>query len=623
VPSGFHLRFGAGILIAALLVAASAVITYRSTARFLDSARWVEAARDIDLRLEEVVSQLKDIETGSRGYVLTGDEAFLDPYKTGVAIIDDGLNVLRGLLAVSPEQLHRLDQLDGLITRRLAWAHEVIQAGGHGGFDTAVRKIKQGTGNVLTEQIRSLVREMRAAQSDSLRQRQAVTELEAHRTMQTFALLMAMVVALLTAVAYLVWRNLAAQERARADLQAAYDELDRRVEQRTLELAESNRRLREEIAERENTRRALKDTEALTETIVNTAVDGLVMIDEGGCIESFNPAAERMFGYAAHEVLGQSISLLMPEPFRSEHDRYIERYLVTGEESIIGAGREVTGRRKDGVTFAMDLAVGKAQLGARRLFTGIMRDITERKRAEAQLQELQRAAHQRERLVDVGAITAQIVHDLGNPLAAVSMQAQLILKRAGRDGGQPITSAVPSVERILTEIRRLDSLVKEFMEFTREQRLDLRKLDVDAFLTQITDLWQPVAAAHDILLTVTVPPDLPQLTVDEEKLRRVFDNLIKNAIEAIDHGPGRVEVEVTLPAPAQMRFTVADTGPGISDAVQAFRLFETTKRNGSGLGLPVTREIILAHRGTIDYAGRELRGTVFRVELPVGGPRSG
>jgi two-component system sensor kinase FixL len=441
--------------------------------------------------------------------------------------------------------------------------------------------------------------------------------------MQTFALLMAMVVALLTAVAYLVWRNLAAQERARADLQAAYDELDRRVEQRTLELAESNRRLREEIAERENTRRALKDTEALTETIVNTAVDGLVMIDEGGCIESFNPAAERMFGYAAHEVLGQSISLLMPEPFRSEHDRYIERYLVTGEESIIGAGREVTGRRKDGVTFAMDLAVGKAQLGARRLFTGIMRDITERKRAEAQLQELQRAAHQRERLVDVGAITAQIVHDLGNPLAAVSMQAQLILKRAGRDGGQPITSAVPSVERILTEIRRLDSLVKEFMEFTREQRLDLRKLDVDAFLTQITDLWQPVAAAHDILLTVTVPPDLPQLTVDEEKLRRVFDNLIKNAIEAIDHGPGRVEVEVTLPAPAQMRFTVADTGPGISDAVQAFRLFETTKRNGSGLGLPVTREIILAHRGTIDYAGRELRGTVFRVELPVGGPRSG
>jgi PAS domain S-box-containing protein len=130
---------------------------------------------------------------------------------------------------------------------------------------------------------------------------------------------------------------------------------------------------------------ALREREARLRAILDTTVDGIITIDAQGIIESFNLVAERIFGYAAAEVLGQEVSLLMPSPYREEHDGYLARYLRTGEKRIIGIGREVVGRRKDGATFPMDLAVSEVRLGNRRLFTGIVRDITERKRLAATL----------------------------------------------------------------------------------------------------------------------------------------------------------------------------------------------------------------------------------------------
>ena len=486
---------------------------------------------------------------------------------------------------------------------------------------------------------------------------------------------------------------------------------------------------------------ALYESEAITRAIMNAAVDGIITISEQGLIQSLNPAAERLFGYAAAEVVGQNVSILMPPPEGEQHDDYLARYLRSGVRHIIGIGREVVGQRKDGTTFPMDLAVSEVVLGDRRLFTGIVRDITERhrmetslresehrfaqfmyhlpgvafmkdvegryvyvndafealfhrklseyvgktddevwpaataaqlrrndrqvietrtvlqtteiiphddglhywlvtkfpilkadgvptmiggvaidvterRRAEAELRELQKTTQQRERLADIGAITAQIVHDLGNPLAGVSMQAQLILRRASRDPSQPITTVVKGVESILTEVRRLDSLTKEFTEFSREQRLNLKALDLRGFLQRVVDLWQPVAAARAIAVSFDSPPQVPPLAADEEKLHRVFDNLVKNAIEAIDRGPGRVGIQVTRPRPGTVRIAVTDTGPGIPQTVQVFRLFETTKPEGSGIGLAVARQIVLAHRGSIECARLNPRGTVFNVELP-------
>lgn len=670
-----------------------------------------------------------------------------------------------------------------------------------------------------------------------------------------------------------------------------------------------------DVSELKHAEAALQESDARTRAIVETAVDGIVTIDDQGIIRSFNPAAEHLFGYTAAEAIGQPVTLLMPESYRREHAGYIGNYLRTGAKKIIGVGREVHARRKDGSTFPVSLAVSEAFPGGRLMFTGIIHDITERRRteealrrerdfaerlvetaqvivlvldpegrivrfnpymeeisgyrlrevqgrdwfatflpprdhsrireifqgavsdmevrgnvnpiitkdgrereiewqgrtlkdrsgtvigllsigqditerlgaehrlatqhavtrvlatsasvteatplllqaiceglgwdlgelwhahpgsqrlqcdgmwhtrqldgsilqplgeqptfgrtdglrgrvwgsgeavciadvtddvdfhrqtiaqqlglrgacafpiiggddvigvmdffsrrtrnldedtlrvlqslgrqigdfivrkqAELELRELQRSTQQRERLADIGAITAQIVHELGNPLAGVSMQAQLLLHRAHRDPGQPLSGVLKPIERIFTEVSRLDGLIKEFMEFSREQRLDLKGVHLPRFLRGVVDLWRPVAAARAIVLKVQTPQKVPLLTADEDKLRRVLDNLVKNAIEAIESGPGEVLIHVSLPSADGVRISVIDTGPGIPETVRGFRLFETTKAYGSGIGLAVAKQIVLAHRGTIEFARRDPHGTVFHIELPRRGP---
>ena len=183
------------------------------------------------------------------------------------------------------------------------------------------------------------------------------------------------------------------------------------------------------------------------------------------------------------------------------------------------------------------------------IYSAFIRDVSERRAMEGALSVARRLAEQRERLADIGAITARIVHDLGNPLAGLSMQAQLIQRRVTRNPDRPSQDLAAPAERIVTEVRRLDALVKDFLDFARQQRLDVRTIALPPFLQRVIDLWQPVAAARDIALTLELAPELTELNGDEEKLRRVLDNLVKNAVEAIDHGPGRVGVQ----APARRR----------------------------------------------------------------------
>jgi PAS domain S-box-containing protein len=256
------------------------------------------------------------------------------------------------------------------------------------------------------------------------------------------------------------------------------------------------------------------------------------------------------------------------------------------------------------------------------MVAGVAIDITGRRRAEAQVRELEKVAQQRERLADIGAITSQIVHDLGNPLAAISMQAQLIARRARRDQTQPVSTVLRPAEHIVNRVRDLDTLIREFLDFAREQRLQVTGVDLPVFLKQIAELWQPVAADRGIVLNLNLADSLPGLTGDEEKLRRVFDNLVKNAVEAIDQGPGSITISAEHVEPDKIRISVADTGPGISQGLEVFRLFGTTKPQGSGLGLAIVRQIVLAHGGGIDFASLQPHGTVFRVEFPCNGSSS-
>jgi two-component system sensor kinase FixL len=361
--------------------------------------------------------------------------------------------------------------------------------------------------------------------------------------------------------------------------------------------------------------------EARWEAVLDTARDGIISIDAEGRIRLFNRSAEQIFGYRADEVLGQPVNILMPSPYREEHDGYLQHYRETGERRAIGKIRSVAGQRKDGSTFPLELAVSEASADGEVIYTAIIRDVSERQRAEAELRELQRLSQQRERLADVGAITAKIIHDVGNPLASLSLQVQLVRRRMQRDAEAPLGSIASTLEQIHYEAKRLEALVREFMSFPGEQRLMVRAIPVRRFLNGIIEAWRPLAAVRGIDLGLEVAHDVERVAGDEEKLARVFDNLIKNAIEAIESGPGEVVVRARLRSAGKLTVSVEDTGPGISEEIEVFRLFETTKANGTGLGLAVAREIVLAHGGEISFAKRQPHGTVFEVELPYEGKK--
>jgi PAS domain S-box-containing protein len=348
--------------------------------------------------------------------------------------------------------------------------------------------------------------------------------------------------------------------------------------------------------------------------IVESSDDAIVGTTLDGVITTWNAAAERIYGYTAAEVIGERISILLPPDQAGEMQELLER---------IKAGRsdhyQTVRLRKDGTRIHISLSVSPIKDASGRIVgvSKIARDVTERIRAEAELHEFQKYAQQRERLADIGVITAKILHDLANPLAGLSMQAQLILRRARRAPTQPVSAALEPAERIITEVQHLDSLIRDFMDFAREQRLDPRPIDASRFLRECLNVWEPVATAREILLVLDVPDDVPVvLQADSEKLRRVFDNLLKNAIEAIDRGPGHITMRLSVAAPEKIHVSLEDTGPGIPETLQVFRLFETTKPHGTGLGLTIARQIVQAHGGSIEFASLKPHGTVFHIELP-------
>jgi two-component system sensor kinase FixL len=367
--------------------------------------------------------------------------------------------------------------------------------------------------------------------------------------------------------------------------------------------------------------RTLQLSEARWQAILDTARDAIICIDPAGNITLFNRAAEAIFGYEASELLGQNVRKLMPAPYTDEHDEYIRRYRATGAAKAIGQIRQVEARRKDGEVFPIELSVSEAKVGAEVIYSAIIRDMSERRAIESELDTARRKAEQHERLADIGAITARIVHDLGNPLAGLSMQSQLILRRAKRSETVPAASLLDPAERIVAEVRRLDHLVKDFLDFARQQRLELKAVTLPTLLRHVLELWQPVAAERAIAVDLELTDDLPVVTADEEKLRRVLDNLVKNAIEAIDKGPGRVALRATTTGD-RIRIGIEDDGPGIPPSLQLFRLFETTKPAGSGLGLSIARQIALAHGGDIVVERLTPKGAGFYVDLPFGPLRS-
>jgi two-component system sensor kinase FixL len=349
--------------------------------------------------------------------------------------------------------------------------------------------------------------------------------------------------------------------------------------------------------------RALRGSESRWRAIIDSAVDAIIVIDAHGRMEAFNPAAERLFGYANEEVLGQNVSMLMPEPYHEEHDRYLEHYLTTGVQKIIGVGREVTGLRKDGSTFPVHLSVGEMVMDGQPKFTGILHDLTGRVEMETRLRE-------QSALTKLGEMAAVVAHEVKNPLAGIRGAIQVI---GGRLPAGSKDAAV--VKEIIARVDALNDLMKDLLLFARPPTPRFAPMQIVSLLQTVADLVRQDPALNR--LRIDVVGSVPPVTGDAELLKIIVQNLILNAVHATE-GRGVIRVAVVV-TDGGSEITVADNGPGIASDVREklFTPFFTTKARGTGLGLCTAKRLIEAQGGAINLDCPREGGTVVTLQLPV------
>lgn len=362
------------------------------------------------------------------------------------------------------------------------------------------------------------------------------------------------------------------------------------------------------------------DGDGLFETLLATAVDGIMVIDEEERALIYNPACERLFGYAPNEVVGRNISMLMPEPYRSQHRNYVRRYLRTGEKHIIGIGREVTGRRKDGSTFPMYLSVGEGKLGGKRIFVGIINDISERAHRESHIQELQKELLHATRLTSTGQLAAALAHELNQPLTAIMNYSSALADIVEWD--KVPQGAVPReiLGKIGEQTERAGEIIRRLRAFVEKREPNRTPDDLNEAVQDAIDLGLVGAADENIKLTIKLEPDLPQVSIDKVQIQQVMINLLRNATEAMQKSSKReLTVTTALEDGGFVLVSVADTGTGLPENVRK-RLFEpfvTTKDTGLGIGLSICRTIIEAHGGRLWAEPNKSGGAVFRFRFPI------
>jgi two-component system sensor kinase FixL len=349
--------------------------------------------------------------------------------------------------------------------------------------------------------------------------------------------------------------------------------------------------------------------------VVNNVLDGLITIDEKGNIESFNPACERIFGYKALEVMGKNIKILMPEPYHSGHDGYLTHYLATGEPKIIGtAGREVKARRKDGSIFPMDLSVSAFQYDGARHFSGIIRDITERKEAEVQrkryMQELERSNQE---LDDFAYIAS---HDLKEPLRGLFNNSRFLQE----DYADKLDSeGVKRLQRLGYLSQRMEQLVNDLLYFSRlgRQELAIRPTNLNAMIHDIASLMETTLKEEHARITIPLP--LPEIVCDQPRITEVFRNLITNAVKYNDSDTKIIEIGYREHMGTDNNvFYVKDNGIGIAPEFheEIFRIFRRLSgdkdgKSGTGVGLTFVRKIIERHGGKIWLESTPGKGSAF------------
>ena len=367
------------------------------------------------------------------------------------------------------------------------------------------------------------------------------------------------------------------------------------------------------------TAEALQGREAHLESVLDTVPDATVVIETDGTVVTFNAAAVRQFGYAPDEVVGRNVSMLMPAPYREQHDGYLERYLRTGEKRIIGIDRVVVGRRKDGSTFPMSLAVGEARSGGKTYFTGFIRDLTEREQSAAQLQEAHTELARLARLNELGEMASTLAHELNQPLSAVTNYVQGCIRLLDKLEDEHADRMRGALGEAARQALRAGEIIRHLREFVTRGETEKRPEDVNRLIEEAGALALVGSRERGIKSVFELMDGNVRVLADRVQVQQVLINLMRNAGEAMQHSERRnLVVRTAMGDDGMLHVSVADTGPGISPdvAAQLFQPFVTTKPGGMGVGLSISRRIAESHGGTLEVATNADGGATFTLALP-------
>lgn len=374
-----------------------------------------------------------------------------------------------------------------------------------------------------------------------------------------------------------------------------------------------------DIDEQKKLEDALRTREGHLRSILDTIPDAMIVIDGRGIMQFFSSAAERQFGYSEQEAIGQNVSMLMPNPDSARHDGYLDRYRSTGERHIIGIGRIVTGKRKDGTTFPMHLSIGEMRSGGELHFTGFVRDLTEYQQTQARLQELQSELVHVSRLSAMGEMASALAHELNQPLAAISNYMKGSRRLLTEMSDPNLSKIETAMDRAAEQAIRAGQIIRRLRDFVSRGESEKRVERLSKLIEEAGALGLTGAREQSVSLHFTLDPDWDLVLVDRVQIQQVLVNLFRNALEAMAHSEKReLVVTNTRVADDMIEIAVSDTGHGIGDSHQTslFQTFFTTKETGMGVGLSISRTIVEAHGGRMWAENNSSGGATFRFTLP-------